>query len=61
VAALGFANVESYLTDRVVERGWLLAEVAAELGAHRLTVRRLLERHGIRRVRCTPAQRAKAD
>jgi hypothetical protein len=61
VAALGFANVESYLTDRVVERGWLLAEVAAELGAHRLTVRRLLDRHGIRRVRRTTAERAAAE
>jgi len=61
VAALGFANVESYLTDRVVERGWLLAEVTAELGAHRLTVRRLLDRHGIRRVRRTLAERAAAE
>jgi len=61
VAALGFANVESYLTDRVVERGWLLAEVAAELGAHRLTVRRLLDRHRIRRVRRTLAERSAAE
>jgi hypothetical protein len=61
VAALGFPDVEAYLTDRVVEQGWLLAEVAAELGAHRLTVRRLLERHGIRRVRRTPSERAAAD
>jgi hypothetical protein len=59
--ALGFAEVRAYLVDRVVERGWLLAEVAAELGAHRLTVRRLLERHGIRRVRRTPAERAAAE
>jgi hypothetical protein len=49
VVALGFADVEAYLVDRVVEQAWLLAEVAAELAAHRLTVRRLLERHGIRR------------
>jgi hypothetical protein len=61
VAALGFADVGDYLADRVVQRGWLLAEVAAELAAHRLTVRRLLDRHGIRRVRRTPAQRAAAD
>jgi hypothetical protein len=61
VAALGFANVESCLTDRVVERGWLLAEVAAELAAHRLTVRRLLDRHGIRRVRRTAMERAAAE
>jgi hypothetical protein len=61
VAALGFADVRAYLADRVTERAWLLAEVAAELAAHRLTVRRLLDRHGIRRVRRTPAERAAAD
>jgi hypothetical protein len=61
VAQLGFADVEAYLVDRVVQQGWLLAEVAAELGAHRVTVRRLLGRHGIRRVRRTPAERAAAD
>jgi hypothetical protein len=61
VAALGFADVQTYLVDRVVEQGWLLAEVAAELAAHRLTVRRLLHCHGIRRVRRTPAERAAAD
>ena len=58
VAALGFPEVRAYLADRVVERAWLLAEVAAELGAHRVTVRRLLDRHGIRRLRRTPAERA---
>jgi hypothetical protein len=58
VATLGFTDVRAYLADRVLERGWLLAEVAAELAAHRLTVRRLLDRHGIRRVRRTPAERA---
>jgi hypothetical protein len=57
VAQLGFADVQTYLADRVVEQAWLLAE----LGAHRLTVRRLLERHGIRRVRRTPAERAAAE
>jgi hypothetical protein len=61
VAELGFADVDAYLVDRVVERAWLLAEVAAELGAHRLTVRRLLDRHGIHRLRRTPRQRAAAD
>ena len=54
VAALGFAEVQAYLVDRVVQRGWLLAEVAAELAAHRLTVRQLLDRFGVRRVRRTP-------
>jgi hypothetical protein len=58
VAQLGFADVGMYLVDRVLEQGWLLAEVAAELAAHRVTVRRLLDRHGIRRVRRTPAERA---
>ncbi len=61
VAALGFADVQAYLLDRVVERGWLLAEVAAELAAHRVTVRRLLDCYGIRRVRRTPAERAAAE
>jgi hypothetical protein len=61
VAGLGFANVESYVTDRVVDRGWLLAEVAKELAAHRVTVRRLLDRYGIRRVRRTPRERAAVD
>jgi hypothetical protein len=61
VAQLGFADTGAYLVDRVVERGWLLAEVAAELAAHRLTVRRLLDRYGIRRVRRTAAERAAAS
>jgi hypothetical protein len=58
VAALGFADAGTYLVDRIPERGWLLAEVAAELAAHRVTVRGLLDRHGIRRVRRTTAERA---
>jgi AraC-like DNA-binding protein len=61
VAALGFPDVEAYLVDRVIERAWLLADVAAELGAHRVTVRRLLDHHGIRRVRRTPAEQATAE
>jgi hypothetical protein len=61
VATLGFADVRAYLVDRVVQQAWRLAEVAVELAAHRLTVRRLLERHGIRRVRRTPAERTAAD
>jgi hypothetical protein len=61
VAELGFADVRAYLADRFLERRWLLADVAAELAAHRLTVRRLLDRYGIRRVRRTPAERAAAD
>jgi hypothetical protein len=58
VGALGFTDVREYLVDRVVQRGWLLAEVAADLAAHRVTVRRLMERHEIRRVRRTPSERA---
>jgi hypothetical protein len=61
VAQLGFADVQAYLVDRVIEQAWLLAEVAAELAAHRVTVRRLLERYGIRRVRRTPAERAASE
>jgi hypothetical protein len=60
VAALGFADVGTYLADRVVQGRWLLAEVAAELAAHRLTVRRLLDRYGIRRGRRTPSEPAAA-
>jgi hypothetical protein len=58
VAELGFTDVKAYLVDRVIDQAWLLAEVAAELAAHRLTVRRLLDRYGIRRVRRTTAERA---
>jgi hypothetical protein len=61
VAALGFAEVRAYLVDRVVEQAWVLGEVAAELAAHRLTVRRLLERHGIRRVRRTAMERVASE
>jgi hypothetical protein len=61
VAELGFTNVRAYLIDRVVEQGWLLADVAAGLAVHRLTVRRLLDRYGIRRVRRTPRERAAAE
>ncbi len=60
VAELGFADVGDYLADRVVQQGWLLAEVAAELAAHRVTVRRLLDCFGIRRVRRTPRERVAA-
>jgi hypothetical protein len=50
-----------YLVDRVVQQAWLLAEVAAELAAHRLTVRRLLDRNGIRWVRRTAMERAASE
>lgn len=32
-AELGFADSHVYLTDRLLTRAWLLADVAAELGA----------------------------
>jgi hypothetical protein len=60
VAELGFGDVEGYLRDRLVSGGWLLSEVEVELGAHRRTVRRLMEAAGIRRVRRTAAERAAA-
>jgi hypothetical protein len=47
VAELGFMDVAAYLVDRVAERGWLLPAVVAELGAAPVTVRRLLDRHGM--------------
>jgi hypothetical protein len=53
---LGFPDVEAYLQDRLMRREWLLADVAAELGAHRATVRRLMEQAGVRRVRRTARQ-----
>jgi hypothetical protein len=58
VAALGFADVRAYLTDRIVRRERLLADVAAELGAHRETVRRLMRRVGVERRRRTTRQLA---
>jgi hypothetical protein len=51
VAALGFPDMRAYLADRLLKREWLLADVAAELGAHRDTVRRLMEQAGVRRRR----------
>lgn len=35
---LGFIDVQAYLADRLGVRAWPLAEVTAELGAHRVTV-----------------------
>ena len=55
---LGFTDVEAYLQDRLLRREWLLADVAVELGAHRATVRRLMEQAGVRRVRRTARQLA---
>jgi AraC-like DNA-binding protein len=56
VSELGFADVRAYLADRLIGREWLLADIAAELGAHRDTVRRLMRQVGVRRVRRTAKQ-----
>ncbi len=61
VAELGFADVRTYLADRLVRQAWLLADVAAELGAHRATVRRLMHQHGVRRARRTPRELAAGE
>jgi AraC-like DNA-binding protein len=61
VVELGFAAVGAYLQDRLIGREWLLADVAAELGAHRRTVRRLMAQAGVRRVRRTARQVAAGE
>lgn len=58
VMELGFADVRAYLVNRVVGRGWLVVDVVAELRAAPGTVRRLLQCHRVRRVRCTAGERA---
>jgi hypothetical protein len=40
VAKLGFEGVRAYLVDRLVTKAWNLEEVAAELGAAPVTLRR---------------------
>jgi AraC-like DNA-binding protein len=61
VAGLGFPDVRAYLADRLHGREWLLAEVAAELGAHRATVRRLMQQSGVQRHRRTARQVAAGE
>jgi AraC-like DNA-binding protein len=61
VVELGFAAVGAYLQNRLIGREWLLADVAAELGAHRATVRRLMEQAGVVRVRRTTRQLAAGE
>src|SRR6266545_7261212 len=58
VAALGFPDARAYLVDRLGTRAWTLEEVAGELGAADSTLRRLLDKHGVRRVAPTRRQRA---
>ncbi len=58
VVELGFAEVRAYLEDRLIEREWLLTDVAAELAADRRTVRRLMEQVGVTRRRRTARQLA---
>jgi AraC-like DNA-binding protein len=60
-AQLGFADVQAYLADRLLVRAWPLAEVTAELGAHRVTVRRLMDQHGIQRTRRSPRELAAGE
>ena len=55
---LGFADLGAFLADRLLMRGWLLAEITAEFGAHRRTVRRLTDEYGIRRARRTQREQA---
>jgi len=61
VSGLGFADVRAYLEDRLIRREWLLAEVAAELGAHRATVRRLMQQTSVQRHRRTARQVAAGE
>ena len=61
VAELGFAAVGVYLEDRLIEREWLLVEVAAELAADRRTIRRLMQQAGVMRRRLTTRQLAVAE
>jgi AraC-like DNA-binding protein len=61
VVELGFADVRAYLADRLIGRQWRLAEVAAELGADRRTVRRLMEQTGVQRRRRTARQLAAGE
>jgi hypothetical protein len=60
VAELGFGSVRAYLVDRLVAQAWTLAEMATELDAAASTLRRLLEKHQVRRVAPTRRQRAAA-
>jgi len=59
VVELGFAAVGAYLEDRLIGQEWLLADVAAELGAHRATVRRLMAQAGVVRGRRTAGERGR--
>jgi hypothetical protein len=61
VAELGFPNMRAYLADRLLEREWLLANVAAELSADRRTVRRLMYQAGVKRRRRTARQSASGE
>jgi hypothetical protein len=51
VAKLGFQGVRAYLVDRLAVRAWTLEEVVAELGTAPSTLRRPLDKHGVRRWR----------
>jgi len=61
VVDLGFTDVRAYLEDRVIRHERLLVEVAAELGAHRATVRRLMQQTSVQRHRRTARQVAAGE
>ncbi|HZD69886.1 MAG TPA: hypothetical protein VFA45_13555 [Actinomycetes bacterium] len=46
VVELGFPDARAYPQDRLIRRKWLLADIAAELDAHRDTMGRLMQRPG---------------
>jgi hypothetical protein len=54
VAALGFTDMGAYSSTESWNRRGCWRRWPAELGAHRVTVRRLLDRHGIRRCGARP-------
>jgi len=56
-AQLGFPDLATYLRDRLTGQEWPHARVAAELGTHVRTVRRVLDQYQICRTRQTTAQR----
>jgi hypothetical protein len=57
-ARLGFARLEDYLDDRVVQQAWPLSHVAGDLGTHPRTMRDRLDRIGLRRERPTSGKTA---
>jgi hypothetical protein len=48
-ARRGFATLEGYLADRVVQQGWPLQRIADQLGVDVRTLRDRLDCHGLKR------------